>query len=115
MSEIELLTRIEQKINIFLEESMLQQARLKERIDVFEDAVAGDNGYNKNQEETAKFYLGRLLEIYERNSLDLSDLFFAIADYCHDRGLEELDTNCQELASDSCGIKVLNVWGKTAS
>lgn len=115
MSEMELLTRIEQKIDIFLEESILQQSRLKERIDTFENAVAGDSDYNKSQEKAAKFYLARLLTIYHHNSLGLSDLFFAIADYCHDRGLNEVDRTCQDLASDTCGIKILNVWRNPSS
>ena len=101
MSELELLTRIEQKIDIFLQESMIQQSNLKAKTDVFESAAISDNAYQSHKLETAKLYLSRLMAIYQQNGLGLSDLFFAIADYCHSRKFEDLDSRCQELASDS--------------
>lgn len=104
MSEIELLTRIEQKIDIFLQESMVQQSSLKAKNDIFVTALKSDNEYNKSQTDTAKLYLSRLMTVYQQNSLGLSDLFFAIADYCHSRKFDDLDSRCQELGSDSYDI-----------
>ena len=101
MSELELLTRIEQKIDIFLQESMIQQSSLKAKSDIFATALRSDHEYNSSQANTAKLYLSRLMTVYQQNGLGLSDLFFAIADYCHSRKFEDLDSRCQELASDS--------------
>lgn len=101
MNETEILSRIEQKIDTFLQESMMQQSSLKAKSDIFVTALRSDHEYNSSQADTAKLYLSRLLAIYQQNGLGLSDLFFAIADYCHSRKFDDLDSRCQDLGADS--------------
>jgi hypothetical protein len=90
MKELDLLIEINQKLDSFLEESLMQNKYLLAKSTLVKEHLDSDDDWNRIREQTAKHYLDKLLQIYQGRGLDEFDLILALSIHFESRGLKKL-------------------------